>query len=51
VELPAHPEHDDDQESSTTINWATVLVVSIVVALVAVLVILHLAGILAPAGD
>ena len=51
MELPAHPEQDDDQESATTINWATALVVTIVLALVAVLVILHLTGILGPAAD
>ena len=51
MELPAHPEQDDDRESATTINWATVLVITIVVALVAVLVVLHLTGIVGPAAD
>jgi hypothetical protein len=51
MELPTHPEQDDDQESATNINWATVLAVTIVVALVATLVILHLTGIVGPAGD
>jgi hypothetical protein len=51
MELPTHPEQDDDQESATSINWATVLVVTIAFALVATLVILHLTGIVGPAGD
>jgi hypothetical protein len=51
MEVPAHPEHDDEQESATTTSWATVLVVTIVFALVATLVILHLTGIVGPAGD
>lgn len=51
MELPQHPERDDDQESATTTNWATVLIVSIVFALVATVVILHLTGIVGPAGD
>lgn len=50
MELPAHPERDDDQESATTINWATVLAVTVVLALAATLVILHLTGIVGPAG-
>ena len=51
MELPTHPEHEDDQESATHINWATVLTVTIVFALVATLVILHLTGIVGPAAD
>jgi hypothetical protein len=51
MELPPHPERDDDQESATTNSWPTVLVVTIVFALVATLVILHLTGIVGPAGD
>jgi hypothetical protein len=51
MELPTHPEQDDDQESVTNINWATVLAVTIIVALVATLVILHLTGIVGPAAD
>jgi hypothetical protein len=51
MELPPHPEREDDQESATSINWATVLIVSIVFALVATVVILHLTGIVGPAGD
>jgi hypothetical protein len=51
MELPTHPEQDDDQESATSIGWGTVLVVSVVFALVAVLVILHLTGIVGPAAD
>jgi hypothetical protein len=51
MELPPHPEREDDQESATSINWATVLIVSIVFALVATVAILHLTGIVGPAGD
>jgi hypothetical protein len=51
MELPTHPEQDDDHESATSIGWGTVLVVSVVFALVAVLVILHLTGIVGPAAD
>ena len=51
MELPPHPEREDDQESATNINWAAVLIVSIVFALVATVVILHLTGIVGPAGD
>jgi hypothetical protein len=49
MELPTHPEREDDQEPATDINWATVLAVTIVSALVATLVILHLTGIVGPA--
>jgi hypothetical protein len=51
MELPTHPEQDDDQESVTSVNWAMVVVVTLVVALVATLVILHLTGIVGPAAD
>lgn len=51
MELPPHPERDDDKGSATGINLATVLIVSIVFALVATVVILHLTGIVGPAGD
>jgi hypothetical protein len=49
MELPTHPEQDDDQESATSISWATVLAVTIGFGLVAALVILHLTGIVGPA--
>jgi hypothetical protein len=51
MELPTHPERDDDQESATSVNWAMVVVVTLVVAFVATLVILHLTGIVGPAAD
>jgi hypothetical protein len=51
MELPAHPERDDDQESATTINWVTVALVTVVAALIAALVILHLSGIVGPTAD
>lgn len=50
MELPAHPQRDDDQESATTTNWVAVVAVTIVFALVATLVILHLTGIVGPGG-
>jgi len=49
MDLPSHPQRDDDQQSATDINWATVLTVTIVTALIATLVILHLTGIVGPA--
>ncbi len=49
MELPPHPERDDDRESATDINWTSVLIVTIVFALVATLVILHLTGFVGPA--
>jgi hypothetical protein len=51
MELPAHPQRDDDQESATAISWTAVVVIAIVFALVAVVVILHLTGIVGPAAD
>lgn len=51
MELPSHPERDDDQESATSIDWAIVLIVSIVLALIATVVILHLTGVVGPAAD
>jgi hypothetical protein len=48
MELPAHPEHDDDQQSATAINWATVVIVTVVFVLAATLIILHLTGIVGP---
>jgi hypothetical protein len=51
MELPTHPSQDDDQQPVTSVNWAMVLVVAIVVASVAALIILHLAGIVGPAAD
>jgi hypothetical protein len=51
MELPAHPEQDDDPGPASTTNWATALVIAVVVALLAALVILHLTGIVGPAGD
>jgi hypothetical protein len=51
MELPPHPERLDEQESATSTNWATVLVVTIVVVLLAAMVILHLTGVVGPAAD
>jgi hypothetical protein len=50
MELPTHPEQDDDQQAPTSINWASVVAVTVVFALVATLLILHLTGIVGPAG-
>jgi hypothetical protein len=51
MDLPPHPQQDDDQESTTDVNWAAVIAVTIVAALFAALIILHLTGIVGPAGD
>jgi hypothetical protein len=52
MELPNHPQRDDDdQEPATATNWVTVLAVTVVFAVVAILVILHLTGVVGPAGD
>jgi hypothetical protein len=48
MDLPPHPQQDDDQQSTTDIKWATVLTVAIVAALFAALIILHLTGIVGP---
>jgi hypothetical protein len=48
MDLPPHPDRHDDQPSATTTNWVAVAVITIVIALVAVLVILHLAGVVGP---
>jgi hypothetical protein len=49
MELPAHPQRHDDQESETGVTWVAVVVITVVIALVAALVILHLTGIVGPA--
>ena len=51
MELPTHPQRDDDQESATTVNWTGVVLVALVFAVAATLVILHLTGVVGPAGD
>lgn len=54
MDLPSHPEADDPaprHEPASTVNWATVLVIGVVVALFAALVILHLTGVVGPASD
>ncbi len=51
MQLPSHPGDDDtapDQEPVTTVNRAAMLGLAVVVALVAVIVILHLTGIVGP---
>lgn len=51
MELPSHPETDDtdpDQKHATTVSWGTVLVVAVVAILLAVIVILHLTGVVGP---
>jgi hypothetical protein len=50
MDLPPHPERNDDQQSAA-INWIAVAVITIVVALVAFLVILHLTGVVGPAAE
>lgn len=51
MDIPSHPERDDDHGSATGLNWTTVLVVAVVFALVATVVILHLSGVVGPAGE
>ena len=46
---PRTPKRTTTNNPATDINWATVLTVTIVFALVATLVILHLTGIVGPA--
>lgn len=51
MELPEHPETDDtgpDQDPATTRSWGVVLGVAIVAVLLAVIVILHLTGVVGP---
>lgn len=51
--LPAHPEADETASADdrvTPVNWALVLVLGLVGALVVVILILHLTGIVGPAG-
>jgi hypothetical protein len=53
-ELPSHPEADEPapaREPGSASSWASMLLVGIVVALVATLVILHLTGVVGPAGN
>jgi hypothetical protein len=53
MELPSHPEADDSppgQEPATG-SWATVLIVAVVVAVLAVIVILHLTGVVGPGAN
>lgn len=52
MELPSHPEAAEtpsEHEPGSTVGWATVLVVAVVVAIFAVIVILHVTGIVGPA--
>jgi hypothetical protein len=51
MDLPSHPEANDspDQEPTTAGSRALTLVVAAVVALAAVLVVLHLTGVVGPA--
>ena len=51
MDLPSHPEADDttpDRAPAKTISWATVLVITVVAGLLAVIVILHLTGVVGP---
>jgi hypothetical protein len=52
TELPAHPEADDTSagKDGTPVNWAMVLVFGLVGAVVVVILILHLTGVVGPAG-
>lgn len=51
MDLPSHPEANDDvpdHEPASTPSRATVVVFAVVVALVALIVILHLTGLVGP---
>ncbi len=51
MELPSHPDTDDsapDQTPATTISWRTMLGIAVVAIVVAVIVILHLTGVVGP---
>jgi len=51
MELPSHHGTDDsvpDQRSATPVNWGTVLGITVAATLVAVMVILHLTGVVGP---
>lgn len=55
MELPAHPEADDSgtgpRSPTTATSRATWLVVAVVVGLLAVIVILHLTGVVGPGAN
>jgi hypothetical protein len=51
MELPSHPDADDstdapDRDAST--NWGIRIVVGAIIAVVAVVILLHLAGVVGP---
>ncbi|MGH9244303.1 MAG: hypothetical protein ACRD29_08290 [Acidimicrobiales bacterium] len=51
MDLPSHPEADDtgaEREPAPTVRWGTVVVVAVVAALLAVIVILHITGLVGP---
>ncbi|MGH8775447.1 MAG: hypothetical protein ACRDWI_09830 [Jiangellaceae bacterium] len=51
--LPSHPEADESFDAAgrdTGVNWATVVVFALIGALVVVILILHLTGVVGPAG-
>jgi hypothetical protein len=49
MELPSHPEANEpaDREPATT-SWAAIALVVLVIALLAVIVLLHLTGVVGP---
>ena len=51
MDPPSHPESEDtatDRKPATPVGWGSWVVVAIVIALVAVIVILHLTGVVGP---
>lgn len=51
MDLPPHPESEDsatDRKPVTPVGWGTRVVVAVVIALVALIVILHLTGVVGP---
>jgi len=52
-DLPAHPETDETsaaRDHVRRVNWASVLLIGLVGALVVAILVLHLTGVVGPAG-
>jgi hypothetical protein len=52
MELPSHPDADEPAtpRSETKTSWATIIVLGILGALFVVVIVLHLTGVVGPAG-
>jgi hypothetical protein len=55
MDLPTHPESDDSDPdrapSGATTSWATRVAIAVLIAAVAVIVLLHLTGVVGPASN